>query len=477
MTNLTLIFIIKTFISNLNLGENMKIKSSIHLFILFFLNSIFAEIVVDISGTIQNLGEQPIQDAKILLSNKSYSVSSDKDGYFEIILEETAINNIPKNTSMSPYFEGIRFHYDNPMNQNASLEFYNLTGKLLFSRAIQTGSGVIDLNNELASLSSNMGILVYKTGNKKFAYKTIVNSQKISVTEIKTGSSSNSNIFERSFKRDFIDTLKVLLDNEIKFTMLLSSYFEGSLIITLDIIPEIYTAKVMETPDYYQLDDAYGGFTDGGAVFCGPTTASNSLMWLAKNGYPDLTDGYTDEKYAQFKMIETLGSDGYMGLGSGGVGPNGICYGVNKYFNAKGVEYKSMKYQGWRSVSSSYYTGVTTPSMEWFKRGLMGTGSVWLNFGWYTYSSSSNTYTRNGGHWMTLVGFGWDGTSEVPNCLIVHDPWTGNTFNNYRDMTKITSGTLSGNYTGLPKSASGYYKYWTGSKYGIIDGVIVLTIE
>lgn len=457
-------------------------KWNLFLILLFFLicSTTTANPIVDISGVIQNLGEQPIENAKILLSNKEYSVLSDNDGYFEIVLKETFTSNASGLTKSDPKFQGTKFYYSNQGSQSIEIELFDLSGKTIFSKNFRSkqGNNVVDLSKEMTSLSNGMGIIVCKIGKTKYLYKTIYNKNSISISPAFTGGTSSSFNNNRSFfSREIVDTLKVFMNNEIKFVMPLSSYFEGSLKITLDIIPDIFTSKVNEIPDYYQLDNAYGGFHNGGSVFCGPTTISNSLMWLSDNGYPNLAENYNDDKYAQFKMIETLGSDSYMGLGSGGVGPNGICYGANKYIKAKGVNYKSMKYQGWRSVASAYYTGIKTPSMEWLKKGLMGTGSVWLNYGWYNYSSSSNSYNRSGGHWMTLVGFGWDGNSEEPNCLIVHDPWTGNTFNNYRKMSKITSGKLTGDYTGLPRNASGYYKYWTGSKFGILDGVVVLKME
>lgn len=457
-------------------------KHSSFLILLAYLISatVKANPTVDISGVIQNLGEQPIENAKILLANKEYSVLSDSDGYFEIVLEETQINNFNNSTNFDHKFHGTKFYYSNQNNENVKIQIFDLTGRKIYSKSFMSVSGinVVDFNEEFKKFSTRMGIITCIIGDTKHVYKTLLKRNSITISSIKSGGSSSSLYNNRKlYSRDIIDTLKVIIENDIKFLMPISTYFEGSLTITLDILPEVYTSKVNETPDYYQLDNAYGGFHNGGAVFCGPTTASNSLMWLSDNGYPELAGNYNDDKYAQFKMIETLGSDSYMGLGSGGVGPNGICYGVNKYIKAKGLNYKSMKYQGWRSVASAYYTGTKTPSMEWLKEGLMGTGSVWLNYGWYNYSNNTNTYNRNGGHWMTLVGFGWDGNSKEPNCLIVHDPWTGNTFNNYRKMSKITSGKLAGDYTGLPRNASGYYKYWTGSKYGIIDGVVVLKME
>jgi hypothetical protein len=91
------------------------------------------------------------------------------------------------------------------------------------------------------------------------------------------------------------------------------------------------------------------------------------------------------------------------------------------------------------------------------------------------------------------VGYGHDSSLATPTYLIIHDPaWgDGSSITNlYLFLERIDSGALVGNYTGLPRSAVGYYKATRtlypqandtaldsapeSVDFGILDGVVVL---
>lgn len=250
--------------------------------------------------------------------------------------------------------------------------------------------------------------------------------------------------------------------------------------------PSVFLEKIDTTPDYMQTDPAYGGLPDGGTQYCGPVSVSNSLMWLSDNGFPNLTPHSNDRKRDQFDVARLLGSPTYMNIGSQGVGANGLCNGLKQYILDKGYTYNRLEFQGWRYINPEFDTGEDVPNLEWVKLGVIGYGSVWLNIGWYTYDSVTDEYTRIGGHWITLVGYGHDGGSPNLDYLIAHDSASraGTTFaNEYILPVRINSGTLNGSYTGLPHSAVGFYKMTDGmhirftADFGILDAVIVLEMQ
>ena len=96
---------------------------------------------------------------------------------------------------------------------------------------------------------------------------------------------------------------------------------------------DYYLDKVWTTPDYCQSDPAYGGFPDDegvlhGNVFCGPTAGSNSLMWLADHGFPNLASDSGDRKRDQHDLIAAIAQPAYMNAyETNGVGITYFCRG------------------------------------------------------------------------------------------------------------------------------------------------------
>lgn len=251
-------------------------------------------------------------------------------------------------------------------------------------------------------------------------------------------------------------------------------------------IPEFYIGKIDTTPDYMQTDTAYGGLPGGGLEYCAPVAVSNSLIWLDNNGYNAVAPNSTDRKKDQFDVIYLLGSSRYMDTSlTGGTGVNGVLTGVERYVADSGYEAARLEYQGWRYHYSRFNTGVDIPDLEWAKLGTLAYGSVWLNVGWYTYEATTNQYTRIGGHWVTLVGYGNDGHTVDRRYLVIHDPAprAGHGFaNEYVLPVRINSGTLNGSYSGLPRSASGFHRLAggmhvkSGADLAILDGVVVMEL-
>jgi VCBS repeat-containing protein len=256
-----------------------------------------------------------------------------------------------------------------------------------------------------------------------------------------------------------------------------------------------YLQKVDATPDYTQTDLAYGGFPDPnppyedhGGVFCGPTATSNALMWLDENGYPNLVPNTADRKKDQHDLIATIASAQYMNAYDGdGANPTNLCQGLADYIDARGYNNSyTLQYQGWRSIPAEFDTGVDVVNVNWARTGIQSEASVELwNVGWYDYDSQAKTYTRVGGHWVTMVGYEFDASDYNPNYFVIHDPSPrcGTEFRNEYVQSALAdqSAQLVGDNSGLPRSASGHRTLsgWPISSSGdtaILDCVVVLTM-
>ena len=242
--------------------------------------------------------------------------------------------------------------------------------------------------------------------------------------------------------------------------------------------PNIWQAeKIYAIPDYLQTDTAYGGFSEGGANYCAPVSVSNALMWLANNGFDQMAPNTKDRKKDQYDLILNLATN-YMNTDPfDGTNVYNVLTGIRNYISDKGYRDFQLKYQGWRDHTPESDTGILIPDIGWIKSGIANLGSVWLNVGWYTYDGTKDEYTRIGGHWVTLSGFGYNAN---PDYLVIHDPNTCYT-NHFILPVQITSGILTGSSPGLPRSAAGFYKLNNGMRikssadFGILDGAIVLS--
>ncbi|MBN1590192.1 MAG: tandem-95 repeat protein [Pirellulales bacterium] len=251
---------------------------------------------------------------------------------------------------------------------------------------------------------------------------------------------------------------------------------------------DYYLDKVWNTPDYTQTDMAYGGFPDEygvqhGGYFCGPTAGSNSLMWLADHGYSNLASDSGDRKRDQHDLIADIAQPDYMNAyETNGVGITYFCRGFKNWIHDHGYDYERLLFQGYCQCDAEYYAGTDHPDLDWGREAIsQERGVAILNIGWFTYDAATDNYEEIGGHYMTLAGYGHDGTDYNPDYLIVHDPAprAGTTFaNNYTLPVMIESGTLNGY-----RNAAGYYKLTDGivikepAVFCILRGIIVLEMS
>jgi len=246
--------------------------------------------------------------------------------------------------------------------------------------------------------------------------------------------------------------------------------------------PVAHGARLYGTPDYLQTDDAYGGFTYSGSSFCAPVAVSNGLMWLDDEVCNHMVDNSADRKKDQHDLIVQLGE--YMGTEEDGTSVEELLNGLGAYLQGRGLHNYSISYQGWRPCPDRYFTGIHQPGLEWIQQGVEKENRVaFLNIGWYKHNGED--LQRVGGHWVTLVGYGHDGSVLDADRLIIHDPAGGNAnrfSNDYALIQPLTAGQLTGSYTNLPINAAGYLEIKSGMRIndigdtGVIDGVVRLEI-
>ena len=243
--------------------------------------------------------------------------------------------------------------------------------------------------------------------------------------------------------------------------------------------------KVTATPNLCQTDPD-GEFAGDGSQFCAPVSISNSLMWLAKNGYPALDPTGEGDKAAQLKMVRTLASSDYLDTNTGnGTNPKKVLVVLSAYLEECNLEPASLQYQGWRAVPEEFAAGQSQPGLSWIKAGIKRPGgAVWLNIGWYR--QEGDQYVRHGGHWVTLVGCGVNADGENDSeAFIIHNPSPKagrSAFGDVVHFEEIEEGTLANGkdaIQGLPRSAKGSFQVagamaTPANSVAILDGAIVL---
>lgn len=212
--------------------------------------------------------------------------------------------------------------------------------------------------------------------------------------------------------------------------------------------------------------------------YCGPTSLANGITYLSQNGYPNLIKGKnnieTINLMAKYLHTDTLGTT-----------TNNLCSGLKNVLKDSGYAYKSIEYQGLRAVAPEFSKGILAPNLNWIKTAIEKKGIVLLNIGIYT--KENNTYQRKWGHWVTVVGHGFDGKNKNSDTLIIQDPYQQNKENNYFTLEKMNEGLLissaEDNEVTLNQNAKDYYKinskipYLQKDEIPILNGVIALEME
>jgi hypothetical protein len=238
-------------------------------------------------------------------------------------------------------------------------------------------------------------------------------------------------------------------------------------------------SKAEATPHFWQRDSR-GGFANGGRDYCSPVAVSNSLVYLARNGFPALlSDGEGDQP--QIDLINVLASSDYFGTNpTSGTSPGEILSGVQKYVEEKGYSCARLEYEGWRGVGR-HDVMARRVHPDWLAEGINDPhGAVWLNVGWYTQGDAPGEWKRTGGHWVTLVGTGDDAQT-----LVIHNPLRRNDDDPASDTinlepmsegTLLTGGKSTGDAAGMYRVSGPGLPLASGVDAAFLDDAIVLVV-
>lgn len=274
-------------------------------------------------------------------------------------------------------------------------------------------------------------------------------------------------------------------------TILLLAFSNLFIIISTTAQPAFYLDK-LDTPDLTQTDPR-GDFAQNGINYCAPAAVSNSFAWLSNHGYPKLlpelrNSRKNDYVSRQILLTKILSSPTYMNTkGDEGTYVNDVLLGIRKYILDQGYSVKQLTYQGFRSNLPEFDIGIRAPRIELLRQGLTGHSGVWLNIGWYKFNSSSQTYVRQGGHWVTLVGYGKDKKGNLDNNIfVIHNPSprAGMLFHNDYIALQPLKGVLVSRrgLMGFPRPAWGFYKIVgdispvPGSDTVILESAVILDL-
>lgn len=206
--------------------------------------------------------------------------------------------------------------------------------------------------------------------------------------------------------------------------------------------PLLAQDKVTQTPSLIQVGFGPGGFDllGDGSAYCGATTATMSLAYLASAGFTQILPSSPD--FADYLQLEQnlVGLSGSTQL-SGATGDQ-IMMGVQTYLAAKGFATAEVGQQA-------------GPDLAWFTSTIPDPyQATFLVIGWYTETApSSHVFTRGGGHFIAVTDTNLSGPGQpAPGYLVLSNPAPGTLFSvpdvpssnpQYAQITQFT-GTISG---------------------------------
>jgi hypothetical protein len=242
----------------------------------------------------------------------------------------------------------------------------------------------------------------------------------------------------------------------------------------LPIIPDMVPIVRDGMPSFGQRNPAFSG---GGIRYCGPTAASNALMWLADHGYPKLKPQVGDAAKAQTEMIQRLAN--YMGTFHEGTSVDSFASGIRSYIGAAGYASRAWLHSGNRCASRV----LEPPDVHVMGNLTDGKTVMWLSVGWYSLDGESKKYHRDHGHWLTLVGYGTNQCGETDsNSLVIADPEAPNGMR-FVTLAALNQGRIS---DGLLKTdAKGYFgipelnaqRPGGGTGYCILETIEGMTLQ
>jgi len=176
-----------------------------------------------------------------------------------------------------------------------------------------------------------------------------------------------------------------------------------------------WTNKVADTPSLVQTDfGAYGSkLPFNGEISCGETAIAMNMLWLARNGFTQLTTNSHDPAVVQAageNMIQIF--QGMLNGSPNSTPENGSYYTfmIDTFLSLKGID-------------SSLVTieHMIAPSLSWINEHIQGGSVVNVQAGWY--SVDGDQLNREGQHWWTPLA-----VNSGDSSLTINNPYPASYF-------------------------------------------------
>jgi autotransporter-associated beta strand protein len=158
-----------------------------------------------------------------------------------------------------------------------------------------------------------------------------------------------------------------------------------------------------DTPPLVQVgqgpDDS--GLPNSGEYYCGPTSMTMNLFWLAGQGFSTVAPEFTEEN--AYNLDRILGGLSNTDPYAVGTGLDGLIHGVELYLSLKGL------------AGSVHAQVINAPSPEDLASHFTGYNMLTTSIGWYTRQGDTNEYQRTAGHFVALLDYDGDTNTATIN--------------------------------------------------------------
>jgi hypothetical protein len=176
------------------------------------------------------------------------------------------------------------------------------------------------------------------------------------------------------------------------------------------------TSKVTDTP--YFLQEGFGPtgqlLPGDGTSYCGPTTTADTMVWLARNGFPQLAPAVDQQNRTQQENADLFLSLGGLFQTTPASGTVDLGDGLIEYLRLKGLAATdfTLTFAG---------TGNPTPipTLNYLQSVNQGLSAIILNIQWY-----NTNYVYAGGHFIALLA-----VNTATSQLTVSNPFPYSTSN------------------------------------------------
>ncbi len=193
-----------------------------------------------------------------------------------------------------------------------------------------------------------------------------------------------------------------------------------------------------DMPEFLQADFGQTGnlLPGDGLLYCGPVSVADLLVWLARNGYPELAPADGTEREI-LNLVRSLGGL-FKTSAFGGTSGDEQEEGLRLYLGLKGFAPEQY---------DALLSGPTTeprPGWEFFQRWNAGTSVIQVNPLWFDRSSTPTFDNSVGGHNVALIGI-----DEAAGTITISNPFPAGDPNPQTQRVSVVTAAESPDLEGL----------------------------